>query len=241
MPVSRRGFLLVALLTLFVACGGYLFFWPVGIDPESWTPPALRPWKSNDVLIGATVLQTALPGPEAVAIDGRLGRLVDETDDVGVDHAAGPDHAQHAQSLAPEGIDRGDEAALAHLLERILAPDHHLHAALRGHARQQVDELGLVLERAQERSHGPHVREIRLIQHVDGAAHVKRPVPQDGGDLLEDRAAPRPQGIERIGGGRHVVQDGAEGLPAIPAGQGATDLAQLLAGEPRPERNRSRL
>ena len=29
MPVSRRGFLLLALLTLFVACGGYLFFWPV--------------------------------------------------------------------------------------------------------------------------------------------------------------------------------------------------------------------
>ncbi len=75
MPASRRGFVLLALLTVFVACGGYLFFWPVGIDPESWTPPALRPWMSNDALIGATVLQKALPGPEAVAIDAE-GRLV---------------------------------------------------------------------------------------------------------------------------------------------------------------------
>src|SRR4030095_11152157 len=75
MPIPRRGFLLLALATLFVACGGYLFFWPVGIDPESWTPPALRPWKRNDALMGATVLQKVLPGPEAVAIDSE-GRLL---------------------------------------------------------------------------------------------------------------------------------------------------------------------
>ena len=75
MLTSRRGFVLLALFTLFVASGGYLLFWPVGIDPESWTPPALRPWKSNDALIGATVLQKGLPGPEAVAIDAE-GRLV---------------------------------------------------------------------------------------------------------------------------------------------------------------------
>src|SRR4030095_15704992 len=75
MPIPRRGFLLLALAMCVSACGGYLFFWPVGIDPESWTPPALRPWKRNDALMGATVLQKVLPGPEAVAIDSEGGLL----------------------------------------------------------------------------------------------------------------------------------------------------------------------
>ncbi|MEM7373954.1 MAG: SMP-30/gluconolactonase/LRE family protein [Bacteroidota bacterium] len=81
----KRLFLLLGLLTGLIL--GYLLFWPVDIDPASWTPPAAPDleqgtYAANDKLASAELLSTEPfgAGPEDVAIDSNgfiYGGLVD--------------------------------------------------------------------------------------------------------------------------------------------------------------------
>ena len=131
--------------------------------------------------------------------------------------------AEDAQDLPAVGIGRGDQTALAHLFDRVLPTDHDLHPPLLGHAGQEVDEPRLVLEGLEKAPHGADVAEIRLIQHVDGAADVEIAVTEEAADLLEEAAMARPQRVEWIRRVLHVVEDGLEGLAPIASGEGAAD------------------
>jgi sugar lactone lactonase YvrE len=73
--VTRRRAILLALLLPIGALSGYLLFWPTGLDPEAWQPPALARWPSNQALAGRQLLHPELVGAEAVAIDS-TGRAV---------------------------------------------------------------------------------------------------------------------------------------------------------------------
>ena len=59
------------LLVLFVATLGYLFFWPVPIEPQAWMPPALPTgYDYNEKLKGIQkIAQDFGVGPEGVAVD----------------------------------------------------------------------------------------------------------------------------------------------------------------------------
>src|SRR4030095_11625683 len=154
------------------------------------------------------------------------GRLVHDRDDIPIGHAARAYHPEDAEDLPTIGIGRGDEAALAHLLHRVLPADHNLYAALLGHARQEGEDPRLVLEGLEEAPHGAHVAEIRMIQHVDGAADIEIAVAEEAADLLEEAAMARPQRVERISRPLHVVENGLEGLAPIAAGAGGGDAAR---------------
>jgi sugar lactone lactonase YvrE len=54
---------------------GYLLFWPVPIEPESWTPPRAYRTSTNAQLAGVELLEATLPAPEAVTFDAE-GRVV---------------------------------------------------------------------------------------------------------------------------------------------------------------------
>jgi sugar lactone lactonase YvrE len=64
--------ILIAGLATMVA---YLLFWPVPIEPESWTPPRAVKGSANGGLAGVELLEPLLPAPEAVTFDGE-GRIV---------------------------------------------------------------------------------------------------------------------------------------------------------------------
>jgi len=68
-PISRALFLGLA------TTAAYLLFWPVPIEPESWTPPRKSSSSANAGLAGVEVLEPSLPAPEAVTFDAD-GRVV---------------------------------------------------------------------------------------------------------------------------------------------------------------------
>jgi sugar lactone lactonase YvrE len=53
----------------------YLLFWPVPIEPESWTPPRAPLASANSALAGVELLEASLPAPEAPTFDAE-GRFV---------------------------------------------------------------------------------------------------------------------------------------------------------------------
>jgi sugar lactone lactonase YvrE len=67
-PGCKLVFLLVSVLL------GYVFLWPIPIDPVAWTPPTPPEVALNDRLAAVERLGEAFVGPEDVAIDPR-GRL----------------------------------------------------------------------------------------------------------------------------------------------------------------------
>lgn len=75
MPLTRRRWLLLAIVIAIAAVTAYLLWWPTAVDPESWAPPEAKTWPVNQKLAGATLLYPELVGPEAILIDPE-GRLV---------------------------------------------------------------------------------------------------------------------------------------------------------------------
>jgi sugar lactone lactonase YvrE len=53
----------------------YLLFWPVPIEPESWTPPRAPHPVVNAALSSFELLEASLPAPEAITFDAE-GRIV---------------------------------------------------------------------------------------------------------------------------------------------------------------------
>src|SRR5262249_59838810 len=100
-----------------------------------------------------------------------------------------------------------------------------------------IDETRLVLEGLEEAAHGRDVGEIWMVEHVDGTTDVEVAVAQEGADLVEEAAVACPERIEWIVRALDVVEDGLEGLAAVPPGQGAADLAQLLQARARHRRD----
>ncbi len=72
---QRRLLVAAALAIPFSACTGYLLFWPTGLDPEDWDPPAAPDWETNHKLASASILHPELAGPEAVVVDAG-GRII---------------------------------------------------------------------------------------------------------------------------------------------------------------------
>ena len=75
----RRHPILFVIVGILVLLAGYLFFWPVAIDPALWTPPAAPErtgiYAQNDLLASVLRLESGTGSPlEGVAID-REGRL----------------------------------------------------------------------------------------------------------------------------------------------------------------------
>jgi YD repeat-containing protein len=73
----------------------YLLFWPVPIEPESWTPPPAPRSLANAALATVELLEPSLPSPEAITfddegrivtglLDGRVVRFAPQADDVTV-------------------------------------------------------------------------------------------------------------------------------------------------------------
>jgi sugar lactone lactonase YvrE len=75
MARSRRRVIWTSLFLMLLLAAAYLAFWPVKMDPESWTPPRAPTWKPNDALAGAVWMHKELAGPEAIAFDP-AGRVV---------------------------------------------------------------------------------------------------------------------------------------------------------------------
>jgi sugar lactone lactonase YvrE len=74
--VSRARNRIISLIAVTgFALAAYLLFWPVPIEPESWTPPRPAPPSANSALAAVELLAPSLRAPEAITFDVE-GRLV---------------------------------------------------------------------------------------------------------------------------------------------------------------------
>jgi sugar lactone lactonase YvrE len=75
--VKKIGLLLGLVL---VPVAAYLSFWPVPIDPVAWDAPPAPAVVPNQKLAAVKILAPAVPGPEAVAVDGAGNLFVTASD-----------------------------------------------------------------------------------------------------------------------------------------------------------------
>jgi len=72
---ARTGAVSRALVLGLALAAAYLLFWPVPIEPESWTPLSAAHPSAHGGLAGVELLEASLPAPEAVIFDAE-GRIV---------------------------------------------------------------------------------------------------------------------------------------------------------------------